>query len=212
MRRWVRWFALVVLVPALAPADIEEQRARLPPPAEACPDPVEGTWVSENFYPQIQGWMIFDLEVRRDAAAPGGLTLRTHSEHWGPERDSRRQPCAPGAFHRKKYATAVGTTDGTHLSFRLTALGAEEVFCGIPLGDGYELATFAGTIDHQRQEFVSVFEADTWHQIPTVFRRVRCLDQPAPPALPTPPPPPAPPPLMPPRASTGGCGCSLIRS
>ncbi|MBI2892745.1 MAG: hypothetical protein HYY06_04285 [Deltaproteobacteria bacterium] len=60
-RRLLRLLApVVVLAPALATADIQEQRARLPPPA-TCVDPVDGVWMAHSFYPRVGQWYVFTV-------------------------------------------------------------------------------------------------------------------------------------------------------
>lgn len=193
----------LVLSPRRAPADIEEQRARLPPPA-ACPDPVEGTWMSHAYYPHVGAWYRFELDVRR--TAPGDRTLvgETRVEYWmaGPGQSAVPTTCVPGLQHRRISAIADGTIDGARFVWRGHTLTPEIVVCGEPLNN-YELVTFRGDIDFAREEFQNVLSAGpTWTDIRTVFRRVRCRPPdgtatPPPPTVTPPPPAPPPPPLAP---------------
>lgn len=204
--RLIHLLAMVlVLAPALAPADIQEQRARLPPPA-TCSDPVEGTWMSHAYYPHVGQWYIFRLQIRRAAAGTGTLTGDMHALYWnGGPGDPEPPACAPGVYRRSVYEPAAGTIDGTRIVFNATSWRADQDFCEAP-ADAYNLDNFSGTIDPALQEFQSVLNAPGWVDVPTVFRRVRCADAPAPPR--TPPGLPvkvAPPPISPP--GTGGCDC-----
>lgn len=202
--------AALVLLPRRAPADIEEQRARLPPPATTCPDPVEGLWMSHSYYPHVGAWYVFALQVQR--TAPGARTLvgETRVEYWHAAADQPRVPtkCVPGLIHRKISAIADGTIDGPRFVWRGHTLTPEIVLCGGPLNN-YELVTFTGDIDFQREEFQNVLSAGpTWTDIRTVFRRVQCRDAtavpgPSPPVE-TPAPPVRPPP--PPPSTRGCCG------
>src|SRR5688572_7570491 len=77
--------ALLHLVLSLLPiagpalADVQEQRARLPPPAD-CGDDVQGVWMSHTFYPHVSQWYIFTLTVRRAGGA--ALEGHIHSMYW----------------------------------------------------------------------------------------------------------------------------------
>ena len=74
-RRRRRAFAALVagavtglaLFPGVGYATIEEQRARLPPPA-TCADGVEGVWLSHTYNPVYRDWYMFTLRIRRKAA------------------------------------------------------------------------------------------------------------------------------------------------
>ena len=214
MRRRRRLVALVlaggalsfVLAPRSAPADIEEQRARLPPPA-GCSDPVEGLWMSHAYYPHVGAWYVFVLDVRRTEQAARTLVGETRVEYWHAGVDHPQVPttCTPGLIHRRISATADGTIDGPRFVWRGHTLGPEQVVCGGPL-NSYELVTFTGDIDPVRGEFQNILTAGpTWTDIRTVFRRIQCRDGSSPPtnAAPGVPPPPMPPPPMPP--ASGGC-------
>ncbi|MBI2897538.1 MAG: hypothetical protein HYY06_28525 [Deltaproteobacteria bacterium] len=198
---------VVVLLPALAPADVQEQRARLPPPA-ACADPVEGTWMSHAYYPHVGQWYIFELAIRRAPPGSGTLAGEMHALYWnGDPGDSEPPTCAPGVYRKSVHEPAVGTIDGSRIAFNGTSWRADDDFCGAP-ADAYNLDNFSGTIDPALQEFQSVLNAPGWVDVPTVFRRVRCADSPqAPPVLPVKV---APPPIQPP-GSSAGCGCGWFR-
>jgi hypothetical protein len=200
--------AVLWLAPRLAPADIEEQRSRLPPPA-TCPDPVEGIWMSHSYFPHVGAWYVFVLDVRR--TGPGARTLvgETRVEYWhaSPAEPAVPTKCVPGLVHRRISAIADGTLDGARFSWRGHTLTPEVVVCGGPL-DNYELVTFNGDIDFAREEFQNILAAGpTWTDIRTVFRRIQCRvpDGTArpPPALPPPVVPP--PPTLPPPRTSGCC-------
>jgi hypothetical protein len=185
--------AALVLLPSLAPATVEEQRARLPPPAE-CEDPVEGIWMSHKYEQEWDEWMNFTLHVRRDprgAAAPlshaptrrEALVGNIEAHAWlgaGPQ--SAAPPvCTPGLHHWTVAMTAEGTATDRRIEFWGTRWAIQNVFCG-PRTFGYNLDHFTGSIDPTRQEFQSV-NNDGGRAVndPTVFRRVRCFEPVSPP-------------------------------
>lgn len=191
---------LALLLPALAPADIEEQRARLPPPAE-CTDPVDGVWMSHTFYPHVSEWYIFTLTVRH--TAPGSSTLEgsIYSMFWtGIAEHPEPPPCGQGD-RRSVNEPARGNVLAGHISFGGTGWQSAPDSC-TPLAGGYNPDQFAGAIDPARQEFQTrVEDGGIFRGEPTVFRRVRCLEPNAPPAVHV-----EPPPFYPQRR--GGCGCT----
>lgn len=178
------WFIAVALGLALglqpreAPATIEEQRARLPPPATGCEDDlVAGVWQAHTFYRHVGEWYRFELDIRRDPDDAGGRTLigTIRSEFWdgGPERAQPPLCDAPGN-RRAVLENARGRVDGLDVEFDATdwrGAGVCHTFFG-----GYLLDRFSGHIDPERMEFQSVLNADSdaWTDVPTVFRRVRC--------------------------------------
>lgn len=193
----------ILLLPALAPADVQEQRARLPPPA-TCEDPVEGTWMSHKFYPEYGDWYIFTLRVRRVAAGQPQLTGEIQAHVWtGGLGDVQPPPCNPGLSHWTVLMTAQGTADAArNIHFWGTQWRPEAAFCGrTPLPGEYNLDHFSGVIDPAIQEFQSV-NNDGGRSVndPTVFRRVGCLEPPSTPHVTV-----APPPFYP-SSRTGGCG------
>ncbi len=200
--------AALVLLPSLAPATIEEQRTRLPPPA-SCQDPIEGIWMSHKYELPGDEWMIFTLEVHRaqgaavnaPPGAPIALVGRIQAHAWlgaGP-RASSPPPCSSGLSHWTVEMTAQGQVVDRRVDFWGTHWSIGNVFCG-PRYFGYNLDHFSGEIDPTIQEFQSV-NNDGGRAVndPTVFRRVRCFDPVSPPH-----PFVAPPSFQPPRRA----GCS----
>ncbi len=177
----VALLAALVLMPSLAPATVEEQRARLPP-AATCNDPVEGVWMSHRYHPRFHDWYIFTLEIHRAAQGSTELTGQIQSHSWeGSARDEMPPPCRAGLDHWTVRMTARGTArpDG-RIEFGGTAWALEQLFCGhAPRRGEYYLDQFSGTIDREIQEFQSV-NNDGGRSIndPTVFRRVRCFETP----------------------------------
>ncbi len=181
MRRRTRRLALVaaavtLLVPTVVSATIEEQRARLPPPADCADEPVEGIWKSHAYYPGHGQWYIFTLTIRRDPSDPRRLTGRVHSHYWngGPD-DVEPPPCGPGGFHQTVIMPAEGSVDGMRIQFGGTSWQNDQTFCGPPT-TGYYPDVFSGVIDPEIEEFQSVNnDGGPMVNYPTVFRRVRCL-------------------------------------
>ncbi|MBI2896268.1 MAG: hypothetical protein HYY06_22110 [Deltaproteobacteria bacterium] len=195
--------AICVLVTApLAPADVQEQRARLPPPA-TCSDPVEGTWMSHKYYPEYADWYVFSLRIRRAQGSSSGLTGEIQAHVWsGGPRDAEPPACTGFGSHWTVFMTAQGTIDDGRIHFWGTSWRPETAFCGrAPVSGEYNLDHFSGTIDPAIQEFQSV-NNDGGRSVndPTVFRRVGCFDPPAAPHVKV-----APPPFYP-RSNSGGCG------
>ena len=193
--------ALVLLVPGVAPATVQEQRARLPPPA-TCDDPVEGIWKSHKYDPRFEDWYIFTLRIKRVKGSETRLEGTVQAHSWtGRPNDSEPPVCRPGLLHWKVAMTAEGTINDRKIGFRGTSWRLENVLCGMGPGRGeYNLDNFSGTIDPELQEFQSV-NNDGGRSVndPTVFRRVSCLDAPSAPHVRA-----TPPPFYP--AKRGGCG------
>jgi hypothetical protein len=190
----------LVLMPARGRATIEEQRARLPPPA-SCEDPVVGQWRAHVFYRHVQQWYVFVLDIGRETDER--LVGTIHVDFWdGGELDAQPPACQL-ARRGEVFEHARGHLDGLALHFEATDWRDEEV-CG-SIGGGYLLDRFDGTIDLERMEFQSLLNADApeWRDVPTVFRRVRCSEpggEPSEPKVVV-----APPPYEPPDDARG-CG------
>ncbi len=197
---------LVVLLPARrGNATIEEQRARLPPPAH-CEDPVAGIWKSHAFHPAFDAWYIFTLTIRHKAGGqPGELEGSIQAHAWrGAPQDQEPPQCSMGLDHWTIQMTAVGShqPDG-HIMFGGTSWRPENVYCGRGPGPGeYNLDQFSGVIDPAIQEFQSVNnDGGAAVNEPTVFRRISCGESPQSANIQ-----PVAPPFYPQR---GGCGCDF---
>jgi hypothetical protein len=189
---------LLFTVPAFA-GTIAEQRARLPPPAE-CTDPVVGVWKSHTYDPYRTQWTEFTLEIHRKEAGSNELsgTIKNHS-WFGPQTEVQPGPCA-GELHYVVSMDADGELSG--MDVRFGGIGQwrlDDTMCGY-FSAGYNLDVFTGVIDPKIQEFQSVNnDGGAAVNEPTVFRRIKCFDDPVQHA------PVDPPPFMPPRS---GCGCA----
>lgn len=208
--RWLSRGALVLAVvlaiaaPLVRPAraNIQEQRARLPPPA-TCTDPVEGVWMAHKYNPAYTDWSIFTLEIRHAPGNPAGLVgvIKNHGWSGGPQQsEPPGPPCRPGQKHWVVSMPAQGRYANGRIEFWATSWTLENRIC--ELFAGYNLDRFSGTIDPAIQEFQSV-NNDGGRAVndPAVFRRVRCLDS----STSVPHTKVAPPPFYP-HITTGGCG------
>lgn len=202
-------FVVATMLPRGAPAGtVEEQRARLPPPA-TCTDPVEGIWRSHDYDERFGDWTVFTLEIHRVEGSTTAIKGTIANDTWyaGPEQ-SDPGPCQ-GNLRFKVSMDAEGTIQDRTIAFGgIGEWRLDEVVCGFWDG-GYNLDNFTGTIDPDIQEFQSV-NNDGGRAVndPTVFRRVKCFDGPVeergPEVAVTPPPF-----YLPQEEGVGGCGCVL---
>lgn len=185
-------------------ATVEEQRARLPPPAE-CADLVEGIWRSHQFHPGQQIWYVFTLEIHR--AEPGSPKLKGEilSYYWeGSVKEEQPPPCRPGHLQVKVNMPATGSVD-EHGKIRFNGgpwKRAPGPCDATAPGFSYNPDSFEGVIDRDLQEFQTIQnDGQAFVNVTTVFRRIKCFDADKPPRIEV-----EPPPLMPPkRASSRGC-------
>jgi hypothetical protein len=190
-----------------AAGTVEEQRARLPPPA-TCQDPVEGIWKSHDYDPRWGDWTVFTLEVHRVSDGSPELKGLVLNDTWyGNAQQSEPGPCK-GDLRFNVSMDAEGTViDGKIVFGGIGQWRMDEVLCGNWSG-GYNLDQFTGTIDPDIQEFQSV-NNDGGRAVndPTVFRRVKCFDQGRDDTEPTVAV--TPPPFYLPQDERAGCGCTL---
>jgi len=197
----------VVLQSSPGHGDVQEQRARLPPPARECADPVEGVWMSHAYYEGQREWYIFTLTVHRSAPGSTELVGSIHAEFWEgyDAHAAAPPPCHPGLSHNQVDMPAVGHARGNEIDFGGTSVTHLPPLCGDGFF-GYAADNFSGTIDPAILEFQSVNNDGGWAvNEPTVFRRIRCIEPPEP--APRPHPYVTPPPFLPPRVA-GLCGCN----
>jgi hypothetical protein len=176
--------ASVSLLPRGSSATVEEQRARLPPPAE-CADPVEGTWAGLVYTAPQRTWYEYTLVIRRTAPATAGnlagaLEGEMLSHYWtgNPSADKPPTGCTPGQREVTVKMPGTGTVDAAaNVSFGSTSYAIDHVTCGIPAP--YLPDHFSGTIDSTIHEFQSVNnDGGSAVNEPAVFRRIRCRDAP----------------------------------
>ncbi|MEL6177883.1 MAG: hypothetical protein AAFS10_02975 [Myxococcota bacterium] len=191
---------LFALQPALAPASVEEQRKRLPPPARDCDDPIAGVWMGHQL---LNGyWYRFTLDIERPTLGAEALTGTIESHYWN-DLESRYEPpaCDGVNFHNQVIVDmpAEGSFHDNVVQFYGTSWSLREEVCGRFSG-AYYPDGFSGALIHEGTEFHSQ-NNDGHNPVTTVvFRRIRCRDIDRPmPELPEPTPPP--------RYSSGCGGC-----
>ena len=195
--------ALVVVsiaIPMPAPGStVSEQRALLPEPAE-CEDPVTGVWKSHNYNTYQGQWTEFTLEIRRDPDDTRSLQGRILNHSWMATQNFPEPPPCSGQLRYEVSMDARGSAKEMDVEFwGVGQWRMDQLHCGNSLGFGYNLDHFSGTIDPEIQEFQSVNnDGGIAVNEPTVFRRIRCFEGPAPLADIEPPP------YQPPRSR--GCG------
>lgn len=181
---------LVLSLPAIAPATIQEQRERLPPPADCAEDPVTGVWKSHAYVPSHGQWYVFTLTIHRDPEEDGKLVGNVHSHYWtGTPEDEEPPPCGPMGYHQTVIMPANGSVEDMRIEFGGTDWELEHTYCGSSVVMYYP-DRFSGVIDPAIEEFQSVNnDGGPMVNYPTVFRRIRCLGDPeqAPPVVVSPP-------------------------
>ena len=187
-RRWLLSLAVVLvigvsLMPRGSSASVEEQRARLPPPAE-CPDKVTGTWQALLWNERQATWYDYQLTIRRSApsADPNGagpLEGEMTSHYWtGVKSNEKPPPCEPGGRESTVKMPGKGSIDANaNLLFGAKTWEVDHITCGPP--PRYNPDNFSGKIETAINEFQSVNnDGGSAVNEPTVFRRIRCLDAP----------------------------------
>lgn len=163
-------------------ASIEDQRARLPPPAEQdagadCSDPVAGIWLGRQYNPRSITWQRYRLNIER--VRPGASDLRGDiSVHfWVGTRADEQPPtdCTGRGLYAEIQQHARGTFDGTRLQFGGYDWSTAQVFCGSRNAVAYNPDHFQGVVNAAIEEFQSVNnDGGTAVDEPVVFRRVEC--------------------------------------
>lgn len=212
-RRWllslgVAFAVAISLLPRGSSATVEEQRARLPPPAE-CPDKIEGTWAALVYYERQRTWYEFQLVIHRTAldknGKSGAIEGEMTSHFWyGDAQEDKPPGCGPGRREVTINMPGKGSVDANeNIAFGATTFTVGAVACGY--AGGYNPDNFTGKIDGALHEFQSV-NNDGGGAVnePAVFRRIRCLNTPdAPFRKSTQAKPPA---FAPPKRSAWSCG------
>jgi len=202
-----RALALAVVVATLgwagrAPADIQEQRARLPPAAQGCADELSGTWRAHAY--EVNQWRVVTVHIRRVPGDPTRLEGSFTTELWIAPRDRPERPvCVPGVQHRTLAGALHGTLVGEHMEWWNDAGIFDEILhCGVSEGRYFGEGRSVGTLHRAEEEFHASWTGST---DPVVYRRIDCGGASAPNPVPVPRPAP---PLHPPSPrARGGCGC-----
>jgi len=186
----------MLLAPALAPATVEEQRKRLPPPARDCADPITGEWMGHQYL--RDHWNRFELHIRRVSPGSPELTGEITSFVWEVPPEIDKPPPCDGRDQFKGVMPAQGRYEEHHVSFIGQSYELTEVLCGH--GRNYYPDAFSGDLSEDGSEFISINNDGFNPEIPVVFRRIKC-------GQPHQPTPDLPPPARPPEYATGCGGC-----
>ena len=157
-----------------AHASVNEQRARLPAPAD-CEDAVAGAWKSHT-YNALQGqWTQFTLRIQRVPGSETELVGGILNRSWFGNKDEVQPGRCLGRLRYNVSMDAQGTISGDQVEFwGINEWRLDEVSCGF-WTMGYNLDHFSGAIDAEIQEFQSVNnDGGSAVNEPTVFRRIRC--------------------------------------
>lgn len=160
---------------------VEEQRARLPPAKEGCSGEIAGTWVSYAHYPQVGYWYRFTMDIGVPAS-DGSVRGTIRADYWLGDAD---ESATPTCTENPTRQGVVQEAAGTYLDGRLEFAGIKyETDPDHPCATwtGYSVDAVAGHVDHERNEIQARMDDEQphWTNIPTVFRRVDCLDPRAP--------------------------------
>lgn len=173
----------IALAPSRLLGSIEDQRARLPPPAEVdsgadCSDPAAGVWIGQQYNGRSRSWQRYQLTIRRVAPGANALVgeVRVHFWDGWASHSTPLFDCSRPHLSAEIVQNAQGVIDGTHLRFGGLDWRTSRVFCQ-PRGTSvaYNPDHFAGVIDTSLQEFQSVNnDGGTAVNEPVVFRRTQC--------------------------------------
>ena len=165
-------FSLIAVV-LLTGSVIQEQQARLPPPA-TCDDSVEGIWKAHAFSEVHDQWYLIELHVRRVKGSDTEIKGDMRFEIWTGDENRHVPPsCDKTDFRARVFQNAKGTVEENAIQFQAIDVEIERV-CGLVFG--YNLDAFGGTINPDTEEFHSLAnDGGMWVNFPVVFRRVRCF-------------------------------------
>lgn len=163
---------VLLIHPRRAPASVEEQRARLPPPARACPDPVEGEWLGHELL--RNRWYRFTLHIRREAPGSEALTGTITSHSWDGDRQQTEPPDCAEQPHNQYIGDmpAEGSFRDNVIAFTGQRWELREVLCG--RSGVYYPDAFSGPLERDGAEFQTVNDDGHNPIVPVVFRRIRC--------------------------------------
>ncbi|APR88117.1 hypothetical protein A7982_13466 [Minicystis rosea] len=162
-------------------------KARLAEPADEllpevvdCPDPIAGTWVSREHYPEHHDWYRFELIVTRDAAHPDTLQGTIVSRSWsGSSSTLLPTSCTSdeGAeFDWTVRMSATGLYDDGRVSFDGMTRSLDATRCGPSYQvSRYNQDHFTGKLIEGGRFLQAVNnDGDRAVDEPHVFRRISC--------------------------------------
>ncbi len=177
--------AIVFTFPRETPASVEEQRARLPPPAK-CTNDIEGTWLGLRWssHRTPPEWYKVTLEVRFASPETTTELLGTISvRFWKGGAAAQDPPSTCRWGEGLVVQPSKGTIQDGNIDF--WGLSWHSEMPGCTYTGGYYLDHYSGRIDPSILEFQAV-NNDGGYAVnePTVFRRIKCADVPGPTAIP----------------------------
>jgi len=152
------------------------------PEAIDCPDPVVGTWVSREHYPEHHDWYRFELEVTRDAADPTRLQGAILSRSWsGGAGLSIPAICSDSeeesaTFDWTVSMNALGRYDDGRVAFDGRSKRVDGTRCGPAFHPWrYNIDHFAGKLVEGGRFLQAVNnDGDRAVDEPHLFRRISC--------------------------------------
>jgi hypothetical protein len=161
--------------PGFIKSRMAEPADELLPEVVSCPDPIAGTWVSREHYPDHRDWYRFELIVRRDPRDPSAILGTVRSRSWGAGADlSNPVSCEGTTFDWTVRMSAAGGFDGAQVSFSGASHATESTRCGVV----YNSAMYNN--DHFTGQLVDGYiaavnnDGDRAKNEPHLFRRVSC--------------------------------------
>ncbi|MFT3765884.1 MAG: hypothetical protein QM820_10250 [Minicystis sp.] len=162
-------------------------KARLAEPADDllpevvdCPDPVAGTWVSREHYPEYHDWYRFELSIRRDARDPSRIIGQIVSRSWsGGSEMLLPSSCTSDEGYEFDWTVRMSGT-GVFDDGRVTFDGGTRQLDGTRCGptyrvDRYNLDHFSGKLIEGGRFLQAVNnDGDRAVDEPHVFRRIAC--------------------------------------
>jgi hypothetical protein len=156
----------------------------LVPGAADCPDPIVGTWVSREHYPEFGDWYRFELVIRRDARDPARIVGTIGSRSWagGADLHLPTSCLSPNpeelgvAFDWSVRMDATGAFDGARVSFDGRSHHVETTRCGPQFrADHYNVDHFGGQLV-ENGRYLQAVNNDGGRAVdePHVFRRISC--------------------------------------
>jgi hypothetical protein len=163
--------------PGFIKSRLAEPADELLPEVVSCPDPVAGTWVSREHYPEHYDWYRFELIVRRDPRDPSSILGTIHARSWGAGAElSNPVSCEGATFDWTVRMSAAGAFDGEQVSFGGMSHFTETTRCGSSYDPRlYNNDHFTGQLVDGGRFLAAVNnDGDRAKNEPHLFRRVAC--------------------------------------
>ncbi len=167
----------VVDWPNFVQSRLGEPADEILPEIVSCADPVAGTWVSREHYPEHNDWYRFELVVHRDPRDPSLLIGTIHARSWGGGASFLIPPaCEDTSFDWTVREGADGSFDGRAFSFHGRTKAPEATRCGDEYNAGrYNIDHFTGQLVDGGRFLASVNnDGDRAKNEPHLFRRISC--------------------------------------